>query len=73
MHGSAPPLAGKGVANPLAAVLAGALMVEQLGHAEAARDLERAVREALAARVRTPDVGGKATTREAAAAVAARL
>ncbi len=73
VHGSAPLLAGKGVANPLAAVLAGALMVEQLGHAEAARDLERAVREALAARVRTPDVGGKATTREAAAAVAARL
>src|SRR5213078_1480254 len=40
VHGSAPPLAGKGVANPVAAVLTGALMLEQLGHAEPARDLE---------------------------------
>ncbi|MGH7606638.1 MAG: isocitrate/isopropylmalate dehydrogenase family protein, partial [Gemmatimonadales bacterium] len=37
VHGSAPALAGKGVANPMAALLAGALMIEQLGHAEAAR------------------------------------
>jgi len=69
VHGSAPPLAGKGVANPMAAVLTGALMLEQLGHPEAARDLERAVKETLAAGVRTPDIGGKATTKEVAAAV----
>src|SRR5256886_215940 len=43
VHGSAPPLAGKGVANHMAAVLTGALMFEQLGHPEAARALERAV------------------------------
>ncbi len=73
VHGSAPPLAGKGVANPMAAVLTGALMFEQLGHAEAARDVERAVRETLAAGVRTPDIGGKAGTREVAATIAEQL
>jgi len=73
VHGSAPPLAGKGVANPMAAVLAGALMLEQLGHAEAARDLERAVKEAVAANVRTPDIGGNATTKEAAEAITRHL
>jgi isocitrate/isopropylmalate dehydrogenase len=73
VHGSAPSLAGKGVANPMAAVLTGALMLEQLCHPEAARDLERAVKETLAASVRTPDIGGKAGTREVAAEMAARV
>ena len=73
VHGSAPPLAGKGIANPVAAVLTGALMVEQLGHPDAARDLERAVTQALAAGARTPDLGGTSTTREVAAAIAAGL
>jgi 3-isopropylmalate dehydrogenase len=69
VHGSAPDLAGKGVANPIAAVLTGGLMLEQLGEAAAARDLERAVREALAARLRTPDARGTATTQDVATAV----
>jgi 3-isopropylmalate dehydrogenase len=73
VHGSAPPLAGKDVANPMAAVLTGALMFEQLGHPEAAHDLERAVTATLAAGVRTPDVGGRATTKEVASAIAQRL
>ncbi len=73
VHGSAPALAGKGVANPMAAVLTGALMFEQLGHGEAARDLERAVKQTLAAGIRTPDIGGKARTREVAEAVAAAV
>jgi len=73
VHGSAPPLAGKGVANPMAAVLTGALMVEQLGYIEAARELETAVKAALSAGARTPDIGGTSTTREVAAAIAARL
>jgi len=73
VHGSAPPLAGKGVANPMAAILTGALMFEQLGHADSARRVERAVKDALAAGVRTPDLGGKANTRDAAAAVMERL
>ena len=69
VHGSAPALAGKGVANPLAAILSGALMLEHLGHLDVAQDLERAVRAALADGVRTPDLGGAATTRETANAV----
>jgi 3-isopropylmalate dehydrogenase len=73
VHGSAPTIAGKGVANPMAAVLTGALMCEQLGHADAALELERAVQATLAAGVRTPDIGGKATTRDVAAAIAQRL
>jgi 3-isopropylmalate dehydrogenase len=73
VHGSAPPLAGKDVANPMAAILTGALMFEQLGHPEAAAALERAVRGALSAGVRTPDLGGRTGTRAAAQAVADRL
>jgi 3-isopropylmalate dehydrogenase len=73
VHGSAPPLAGKGIANPMAAVLSGALMLEQLGAPGAARDLERAVRATLAAGVRTPDLGGTAGTRDVTAAIAAQL
>ena len=73
VHGSAPLLAGKGIANPMAAVLTGALMFDQLAHPEAARDLERAVRETIAAGVRTPDIGGTAGTHDVAAAITARL
>ncbi len=73
VHGSAPPLAHKGVANPVAAVLTGALMLEQLGHPAAARDLEQAVVHALADGARTPDLGGHASTTEVAKAVAEAL
>lgn len=73
VHGSAPPLAGKGVANPMAAILTGALLLEGLGHADAARAIERAVQGALAAGARTPDLGGTTSTRAAAAAVQERL
>ena len=73
VHGSAPPLAGKGIANPMAAVLTGALMFEQLGHPEAARELVGAVKQTIAAGVRTPDIGGKATTAQVAKAIAREL
>jgi len=73
VHGSAPRHAGKGDANPVAAILTGALMLEQLGHADAAADVERSVRAVIAAGTRTPDLGGKATTTEVASAVADRL
>ena len=73
VHGSAPPLAGKGVANPLAAILTGALMLEHLGHEDAARAIERAVQSALAGGVRTQDLGGTTSTPAAAAAVLERL
>jgi 3-isopropylmalate dehydrogenase len=67
VHGSAPALAGKNVANPFAAILTGALMLRELGQEEAAAALEAAVRAALAAGVRTRDIGGATGTREAAA------
>jgi len=73
VHGSAPPLKGKNVANPVASVLTGALMFEQLGHPEAARELERAVKAALAEGARTPDVGGTATTKDVASAIARKV
>jgi 3-isopropylmalate dehydrogenase len=73
VHGSAPRHAGKGDANPVAAILTGGLMLEQLGHAEAAAEIDRAVQSVIAAGVGTPDLGGKATTTQVAAAVADRL
>lgn len=73
VHGSAPKYAGKGTSNPLAAILTGALMLEELGLSAAARHLESAVRSTLADGVRTPDLGGKATTREVAEAVLGSL
>lgn len=74
VHGSAPDIAGRGIANPLAAILSGAMMLEHLGEAPAARAVERAVAAVLAeGRVRTPDLGGSSSTREVAEAVAARL
>src|SRR5205814_10306354 len=62
VHGSAPAQAGKNTANPMAAVLTGALMLAELGLPDSARLLERAVREALSQGVRTADVGGTSTT-----------
>ena len=62
VHGSAPALTGKGIANPVAAVLTGGLMFEHLGHLAAAADLKQAVRTVLASTARTPDIGGDATT-----------
>ncbi len=64
VHGSAPDLAGTGTANPMAAVLSAALLLEDAGRTDAARAVERAVDEALAEGVRTPDLGGPATTSE---------
>ena len=62
VHGSAPALAGKGMANPVAAVLTGGLMFEHLGYPAAAADLKHAVRAVLATKTRTPDLGGDAST-----------
>jgi 3-isopropylmalate dehydrogenase len=73
VHGSAPPLAGKNVANPIGAILSAALMVETLGRVEEAQRIERAVQDAIAADEVTRDVGGALGTREAADAVIRRL
>ena len=73
VHGSAPPLAGKGVANPMAAILTGALMLAELGAPAAGVALEVAVRDALAAGQRTPDLGGTSRTADVARWVGDRL
>ena len=64
MHGSAPDIAGKGIANPIGQIWSGALMLDHLGHADAAAALVRAIEGVLAdpRAPRTPDMGGKATT-----------
>src|SRR5437868_3147371 len=66
VHGSAPPLAGKNVANPFATILTGAMMFRELGQAEAGAALDEAVVAALTAGQRTADIGGSSGTREAA-------
>ncbi|MFE3650612.1 tartrate dehydrogenase [Streptomyces sp. NPDC059101] len=63
VHGSAPDIAGLGVANPLGAIWSAALMLDHLGHREAADDITRAIASVLATTdVRTPDLGGTAGT-----------
>jgi tartrate dehydrogenase/decarboxylase/D-malate dehydrogenase len=74
VHGSAPDIAGKGVVNPLAAILSAAMMLNHLEMAEAARAVEGAVAAVLAeGQVRTPDLGGKSSTEEVATAVLEKL
>ncbi|GAA3823745.1 MULTISPECIES: tartrate dehydrogenase [Amycolatopsis] len=74
VHGSAPDIAGQGIANPVAQILAGAMMLEHLGEKTAAAAVHRAVEEVLAAgEVATPDLGGKSTTTELGAAITAAL
>jgi 3-isopropylmalate dehydrogenase len=70
VHGSAPDIAGTGMANPLAMILSAALMLRHgFGREEAASALESAVDRALDGGLRTADLGGKATTAEATEAV----
>jgi 3-isopropylmalate dehydrogenase len=69
VHGSAPPLAGKNLANPMAAVLTGALMLEALGMPQGRTRLEQAVRTVLNEGPTTPDIGGTSGTREVARAL----
>lgn len=74
MHGSAPDIAGDGIANPAAAIWAGGMLLEHLGEDAAADAVVDGLAETLAAgRPRTPDLGGTATTEEFAAAVADRI
>ena len=74
VHGSAPDIAGKGIANPIAQIWSGAMMLEHLGETEAAAAVEQAFCSVLAhGGPRTPDVGGNATTREAGEAIAAEV
>lgn len=74
MHGSAPDIAGEGIANPAASIWAGAMLLEHIGEHRAGEAIYDALASTLAAgSPRTPDLGGSATTEEFAAAVRGRL
>jgi tartrate dehydrogenase/decarboxylase/D-malate dehydrogenase len=70
VHGSAPDIAGKKIANPLATIWSGAMMLEHLGHPEAAAGIVRAVERVIVEGPHTPDMKGKASTSQVGAAVA---
>jgi tartrate dehydrogenase/decarboxylase/D-malate dehydrogenase len=72
VHGSAPDIAGKGIANPIGQIWSGAMMLEHLGHPEASTVIESAIETVLLdSQLRTPDMGGKATTVEIGTAIEA--
>ena len=74
IHGSAPDIAGRGIANPIGAIWAGALMLDHLGHRDLHDRVLAAIERVVATeKVRTPDLGGKATTKELAAAITAEI
>jgi tartrate dehydrogenase/decarboxylase/D-malate dehydrogenase len=74
IHGSAPDIAGKGIANPIGAIWAGALMLQHLGHPELHDKVVSAIERVVASGgVRTPDLGGKATTKQLADAIRAEI
>jgi tartrate dehydrogenase/decarboxylase/D-malate dehydrogenase len=74
VHGSAPDIAGQGVANPLAAILSAAMMLDFLGAADVGAKMQDAVRRVLAdGATLTRDLGGSAAMRECTDAVIARL
>ena len=73
VHGSAPPLTGKNVANPLGAILTAAMMLAHLGMTPEAAKIEAAVLEAVKQKKTTQDVGGGLGTREAGEWVAERV
>jgi 3-isopropylmalate dehydrogenase len=73
VHGSAPPLAGKGIANPIGSILTSAMMLEYLGFHTLSDEIEEAVRGAVSANETTRDLGGGLSTEQAAGAIIARL
>jgi tartrate dehydrogenase/decarboxylase/D-malate dehydrogenase len=74
VHGSAPDIAGRGIANPIGQIWSGAMMLRHFGEGAAADAIERAIEEVLAqVEFRTPDVGGKATTEIVGQAIASKL
>jgi tartrate dehydrogenase/decarboxylase/D-malate dehydrogenase len=74
VHGSAPDIAGKGIANPIGQIWSGAMMLRHLGAPEAADAIESAIAEVLASsKARTPDVGGNATTKDVGEVIASAV
>jgi tartrate dehydrogenase/decarboxylase/D-malate dehydrogenase len=74
IHGSAPDIAGKGIANPIGAIWAGALMLDHLGRRDLHDAIVGAIERVVAnGAVRTPDLGGTSTTRDVAAAIVGEI
>ena len=73
VHGSAPDIAGQGIANPVGALWSGVLMLRQLGEADAAQRLWQAIEDVCRDGIRTRDVGGSASTVEVGDAIVERL
>src|SRR4051812_19659980 len=73
VHGSAPPIAGKNMANPIGAILSGAMMLEYLGFKTESAKIETAVLEAVRQKMTTADVGGSLGTKECAAWIREQL
>jgi tartrate dehydrogenase/decarboxylase / D-malate dehydrogenase len=74
VHGSAPDIAGKGIANPIGQIWSGAMMLRHLGVPEAADAIENSIADVLAeGKVRTPDIGGTASTRDLGSAIASQV
>ena len=74
VHGSAPDIMGKGIANPMAQILTGAMMLKHLGHIDAAADVEKAVLSVLSeGEILTPDLGGSSSTSSVGDAIVGSL
>ena len=73
VHGSAPALAGQGIANPVGAILTSAMMLEYLGHKKASEAIEKAVGEAISQDETTRDLGGTLSTEQAGKAICDRI
>lgn len=73
VHGSAPDIVGKGIANPLGQIWSGAMMLEHLGIPAASDLVLKAMSSVLASGIKTPDLGGRASTRQVTAAVAKEI
>ncbi len=73
VHGSAPDIYGKGIANPIGQIWSGAMMLEHLGHSQAAAAVMRAIETVLAEGPRTPDMAGEAATVDVGNAVASAI
>jgi tartrate dehydrogenase/decarboxylase/D-malate dehydrogenase len=70
VHGSAPDIAGRNIANPIGQIWSGAMMLEHLGHKQAGDSIVRAIETVLVEGPRTRDMGGTASTQELGKAVA---
>jgi tartrate dehydrogenase/decarboxylase/D-malate dehydrogenase len=73
VHGSAPDIYGKKIANPIGQIWSGVMLLEHLGHAEAGAAVMRAIEKVLLEGPHTPDLGGKASTEDVGRAIASLI